>query len=271
VALEKEAYAMRSSKPFLNSGTLLLLASLAALLSCATDTAVLQVENGLPQSELAYFCDPFDRLREDVWERAGFVFTHEQLAGIKIADMTIENGRLRIDTQTGGFSKGGLVSTFALRGDFDVQVDLQINFLPGNPDMDQSLGFGAVEKAKSGSINRMTSIGLLKKGQDKTAIISGSLEAGKYNAGYWHHIDNFTGSLRFRRIGDRVSTFYRRKGQTRWTKMCTLPSTQNDTSFGFALQNFVKDRRRITANDSITGWIDNFIINAAQEIIESEI
>ena len=262
---------MRHKKASLIFG-FLLLAFFGLLLSCATDKAPLQIENSLPQSELAYYCDPFDKLREDVWERAGFVFSAAQLGNIKIADMTIEDGRLRIDTKTGGYSKGGLVSKFALRGDFDVQVDFQVDFIPGNLDMDQSLGFGAVEKSKSGGSNRLISIGLLKEGKSKNStIFSGYLEWRKYHTGYSHNIDNFTGSVRFVRIGNQVSTFYRKQGQSRWTKMCTVPSTQKDTSIGFTLQNFVKDRNLITATRSIRAWIDNFTINAAQQIIESEI
>jgi hypothetical protein len=57
------------------------LAFLAALLSCATDKALLKIENSLPQRELAYYCDSFDSFREDIWERAGFVFTATQRAG----------------------------------------------------------------------------------------------------------------------------------------------------------------------------------------------
>ncbi len=242
-----------------------------ALIGCATDERPLPTVKSLPPSELAYYCDSFDSLREDVWEKAGFVFSAAQLGNIKIADMTIEDGTLRIDTKTGGFSKGGLVSKFALKGDFDVQIDFQIDFLPDKLDMDQSLGFGAVEKTIGGSGNRVISIGLLKEAQNKSGIFSGYLEQGKYHTAYWHQIDNFTGSVRLVRIGDRMSTFYRKQGQSRWTKMCTLWSSQKDASIGISLQNFVKDRNSISATRSINAWIDNFKINAAQEIIESEI
>jgi hypothetical protein len=261
---------MRSKKIALAIGFLSLAFSIA-LIGCATDDKSFSIANSLPPSELAYYCDSFDTLREDVWERAGFVFSAAQLGNIKIADMTIEDGKLRIDTKTRGFSKGGLVSKFALKGDFDVQVDFQIDFVPGNLDMDQSLGFGAVEKTIGGSGNRLTSVVLLKEGQNKSGILSGYLERGKYHNGYWHQIDNFTGSVRFVRIGDRVSSFYRKKGQQHWTKMCTLQSSQNDTTIGFTLQNFVHKRNSITATRSVSAWIDNFTINSAQEIIESEI
>lgn len=267
----KEDCAMGHKKPGFIIG-ILLLAFFGVLLSCATDKAPLPIENSLPQSELAYYCDTFDSLREDVWERAGFVFTAAQLGNIKIADMTIEEGRLRIDTKTGGFSKGGLVSKFTLRGDFDVQIDFQIDFVAGEFDMDQSAGFAALERADTMRRNRMFSVGLLKVGKSKKGgIRAGQLQGRKYHSAYWHPANSFNGSFRFVRIDDRMSSFYRKEGQIRWTKMSTLPSTQKDTTFGIVLQNFNMERKSIKATRSITAWIDNFTINAAQEIIESEI
>ena len=102
-------------------------------------------------------------------------------------------------------------------------------------------------------------------------IRAGYLQGGKYHSSYWHPADNFNGSLRFVRIGGGVSAFYRNRGQTRWTKMSVLPSTKKNTLFGVVLQNFVKERNSIKATRSITCWVDNFTINAAQKIIESEI
>jgi hypothetical protein len=266
-----EACTMRKRKSDFIRG-FLLLAFFSALLSCATDTAPLPVTDSLPQSELAYYCDAFDSFREDIWERAGFVFSAAQLGNIKIASMTIEDGRLRIDTKTGGFSKGGLVSKFALGGDFDVQIDLQINFVTGEFDMDQVAGLGVVEKTKSGKLIRFFTIGLLKKSKNKRgAIFSGYHDRGKFHGYYSHPIGNFSGSVRFVRSGDKMSTFYRKQAQNRWIKMCTMPCGQNDASIGFTLQNFTIDRNSITATHSISAWIDNFTINAAQKIIESEI
>ena len=250
----------------------LFLAIEGGLLSCATDKAPLQVENSLPPSEVAYYCDSFDSLREDVWEKAGFVFTAAQFKKFKLADMTIENGRLRIDTKTGGFSKGGLVSNFAFRGDFDIQFDFEIDFVAGEFDMDQLSGPGVVEKTTSGKPIRLFTIGLLKMGNNKRGeIFSGYHERNKFHGCYAHPTGNFSGSVRFVRSGDKMSTLYREQGQNRWTKMCTLPCGQNDASIGFTLQNFTLDRNSITATHSISAWIDNFTINAAQEIIESEI
>ncbi len=241
---------------------------------CVTDKERLNIEKSLPQDKLAYYNDSFDTMRDDLWDKVGYVWTDTQLANIKIADMTIEDGRLRIDTQTGGFSKGGLVSRFSFRGDFDVQTDFQFDFIAGEGkfNMDQFLSLVAIENTKSGKPNRYSIIGLGKKGKSKQKLIfSGYHKGGKYHAGYWHPIADFTGSLRFVRTGNKVSTFYRKQGQNRWKKMCTLPSDQNDTSIGFVLYNFIMKRNSITATRSIRAWIDNFTINAAQEIIESEI
>jgi hypothetical protein len=81
-------------------------------LSCSTHQAPLVKENSLLSSELAFYSDSFDSFKEDLWEKAGYVFTATQLQNIRMANMTIEDGRLRIDTKTGGFSKGGWFQSF---------------------------------------------------------------------------------------------------------------------------------------------------------------
>jgi hypothetical protein len=37
---------------------------------CATEPISFKIENSLPQSKLAYYSDPFDKLREDFWDKA---------------------------------------------------------------------------------------------------------------------------------------------------------------------------------------------------------
>lgn len=251
-----------------------LLFCLSLLLSCSTDQAPFAKESGLPESELAYYSDSFDSFKRDLWEKGGLVKLEDQLENLRIADMTFEDGRLRIDTKTGGFSEGTLVSKFALRGDYDVQIDFQIKFVAGEFDMDQVLGLGAWEKSKSGKSNRWITIGLLKKGNDKERrIFCGYYLQGDqfYHTGFTRQIDNFNGSVRLVRSGNQVSTFFRKKWQIRWTKMCNIWSDQNDVLIVFQLANYILIRKSIMANRSITAWIDNFKINAAQEIIESEI
>jgi hypothetical protein len=246
--------------------------TLITIQGCATEPVLFKIENGLPQSKLAFYNDSFDSLREDLWEKAGFTFSQAQLRQFKAASLTIENGVLRIDTKTGGFSKGGLVSKYKLRGDFDVQVDCHIDFLIGIHDMDQVPGFGAVERGKTPGEMRGIFIGLLKEGQGGESIIySNYREKRKLHPGNWHRTGDFHGTLRFVRIGHEISTLYKREGEAQWKKLNTFPSSKNDATVGFGLQNFIVRRNSITAKSSITANFDNFRINAAQEIIEEEI
>jgi hypothetical protein len=239
---------------------------------CATEPVSFKIENSLPQSKLAYYNDTFDNMREDLWEKAGFTFSQAQLRQFRAAGLTIENGVLRIETKTGGFSKGGLVSKYKLRGDFDVQVDCHMDFLLGKHDMDQSLGFAVVERDKTSGELRGIFLGLLKEGESGGSIIhSNYREKGKLHVGNWHRTGAFHGTLRLVRTGHKISTLYKREGEAQWKKLNTFPSTRNDAIVGFGLQNFIVARNSITAKSSITAEYDNFRINAAQEIIEEEI
>jgi len=73
------------------------------------------------------------------------------------------------------------------------------------------------------------------------------------------------------RKGDKVTVLYRNKGERKWFQLDSFPFTSNEASFGFVVSNFAPQRTTINASASITGRFDNLIINAAQEIIESEI
>ena len=118
-------------------------------------SANLPSEKSLAQGGLAYYNDSFDRLREDVWEEAQLPYSG------KISHMpliAVENGKLKISTRTGDFCKGGLGSRYTLKGDFDIQVDCQMDFLEWASGMDQVLLF-VVQEKRSGEF---VSIGLIK-------------------------------------------------------------------------------------------------------------
>jgi hypothetical protein len=240
--------------------------------SCASDKIALQVANSLPRSELADYDDSFDRFREDLWEKVAAVFSDEQLENIRLAHLTVENGRLRIDTNTDGFSKGGLIARYSFRGDFDIQIDCRIHFLSGRRKMDQNLGCGIREQGQTRRDTRFFPIGLLKRGHKNQAFLfSGYHVEGRFHRCYVQPIDDFQGTLRIIRIDGQIHTYCRGMGTQSWKKMCSLESTGNDAMFGFALQNFVRKRDSIAPDAPITAWFDNYKINAAQQIIESEI
>jgi hypothetical protein len=239
---------------------------------CVTDTATLKIKKSLPQNKLAYYNDSFDKLRTDLWDKAGYAHNKAQEANFKLAKMEIKDGKLWVRTETGCFSKGGLTSKYTLRGDFDIQVDCQIDFLKGLYDMDQSLNFLVIEKGTAIGKDNTVFLCLYKKGgRDFSTIFSAVRKNGRFHRGDWYKIKNFDGGLRIVRIGDEISTLFKRKGDTEWKKMDTFQSTPKDIILGFKLQNFVTNRSSITARSPITATFDNFRINAAEEIIEEEI
>jgi len=239
---------------------------------CVTDTASLKIEKTLPQSKLAYYNDSFDKFRSDLWDKAGYTHNKEQEANFKLAKMRIRDGKLWVRTETGCFSKGGLGSKYGLRGDFDIQVDCHIDFLEGLYDMDQLLTFLIVEKGKDLETMDSATLGLYKKGaDDSNTIFSGFRKDGNFHYGDWHRVGNFDGTLRIVRIGDGISTLFKRKGDAEWKKIDTLRSTPNDVMIGFKLQNFGTIRTSITASSPITATFDNFRINAAEGIVEEDI
>lgn len=248
------------------------LAFLAALLSCATDKAPLQIENSLPQSELEYYNDSFDKMRENLWDRAGYLYREEQVQNFKQADLRFENGKLIIRTQTGSFSKGGLSSKYALRGDFDIQLDCRMDFLKGISGMDQVFTIGVFDKSlKKGKMN-IAMIGLfLEGGFNQGHLFSNCIVDGKRKRGGSRRTENFNGAFRFIRTGKMISTLYRKAGEAEWTKMYTFRVTNKDMIVGFQLRNFFGNRTTIQANHSISAEFDSLKINAAQEIIEEEI
>ncbi|HUV59793.1 MAG TPA: hypothetical protein VMW09_06740 [Desulfatiglandales bacterium] len=248
------------------------IASLVSFQGCATEKVAIKIEKSLPPSKLAYYNDNFDKLKEDLWEKAGYLSSEEQVANFKPADMRIENGKLRIETQMGHFSKGGLASKYALRGDFDIQVDCHIDFLEGLQDMDHMLNFLVVHKSKEVQATDYVTIGLSKRGTlYKSYIFSSYAEKGKYHRGKVQEIGNFRGTLRILRSGNHISTLYKKEGGKEWKKMNTFRSTSKDIMLGLKLQNFFVARTYIKARSPITAIFDNFRINAAEGIIEEEI
>jgi len=249
-----------------------LVAFLGFFLGCVTDTASLKIEKSLPQNKLAYYNDSFDKFRTDLWDKAGYTHNKEQEANFKLAKMQIRDGKLWVQTETGCFSKGGLSSKYGLRGNFDIQVDCQINFLEGLYDMDQLLNFLIVEKGKDLETMDSATLGLSKwGGEDFNTIFSGFRKDGNFHRGNWSKVGNFDGTLSIVRIGDRSSTLFKRKGDAEWKKMDTFRSTPNDIMLSFKLQNFSGIRTSITASSPITATFDNFRINAAEEIVEEDI
>ena len=242
------------------------------LVSCATDKASLQNEYSMPQSEIAYFNDSFDNMREDLWDRAGYLYRKQQMQNFKPALMHFKDGKLTIETRTGGFSKGGFGSRFAFRGDFDFQLDCRMNFIKGVYGMDQVFALGVVDPGLKTGKSSFMSIGLSMKGGMNQAFLFSNYSVDlRRKKGYSKQIKYFNGSFRILRVGKKISTLYKKKGSIEWIKMDTFSATADDMLVGFQIRNFFANRTSIRANYSVTAVIDKFQINSAQQIIEDEI
>jgi hypothetical protein len=264
---------MRNKKAGLISGHLLL-AVLSALLSCATDRAPLQIENRLPQNELSYYNDSFDKMREDLWDRAGFLWREEQVQNFKQADMRFEGGKLVIRTKTGSFSKAGLGSKYVFRGDFDFQLHCRLKFVRGitQKDMDQIFVLLVLDNSQTTGKMNVATIGLfITGGLDQGYLFSDGHANGRKTKGSRHMTDNFRGWFRIRRAGKSITTLYKKEGTPEWIRMGTYYITDNDMLIGLSLRNFHTKRTQIQATFPVTAEFDDFKINAAQRIIEDEI
>ena len=262
---------MRNKKGGLITG-LVLPAFLGALLACATDPAPFQIADSLPPEELAYYNDAFDRMREDLWDKGGYINLQEQMQNFKMAAMRFENGKLIIRTKTGSFSKGGLSTKYEFRGDFDIQLDCRIDFIKSTTGMDQLLNIMVVDKR--GKIGKTDTVVInLTMGElmYQGWLSSGVIKNGRWNKGSSKLMENFDGTFRILRKGRHISALYKTKGASKWSKMHTFPATDKDMIFGFQLRNYFTQRTTIEATQSISAEFDNFRINAAHEIIEEEI
>ena len=84
-------------------------------------------------------------------------------------------------------------------------------------------------------------------------------------------MEKYRGTLRLVRVGDHVKAFYRSEGDQDWVTLGRLPFKSREVKIAFGLSNYGKPSTGILASRSISASFDNFRINAAQEIIESEI
>lgn len=248
---------------------LVLMTFFGTLLFCATDSTPVPKQARAPENELIYYSDEFDKMREDLWDQVGYLYRDEQMQNYKQADMQFENGNLVIRTRKGSFSKGGLSSKFAFRGDFEIQLDCRMDFVKGvsQADMDQLFSFAVLDKnMKPGKMN-VAVIGLaMKGGTGRGGIFSNYRLNGKLHKGILRWMEHFNGSLRIERQGKHISILYKTPETTTWSLIKIFRLTSNDMIAGFQFRNFFNDRTVIQANDSVSIEIDRFKVIAAKHI-----
>ena len=237
----------------------------AVFLTCAPG----RFGNGLSPTELAYYSDSFNKMREELWDTSGDLYRDQLVRSFTQADFDFSDGQLIIRTKTDSFSKGGLTSRFYLKGDFDIQLDCRMDFKFGLFHMDQVFSFVAIDKVSKPEKTSFVSIGLaLAGGGDHGTLFSHCVLNGKPKKGLIQQINNFKGTLRIARSGALITTSYKEESSSQWNWMNTFRLTDNSMRIGFQLRNFLSKRTAIVAADTVSAEIDSFKINAAREIIE---
>ena len=190
---------------------------------CATTSDVIEISNSLPPEKLSIYNDSFNTIQDDKWDRAGMVFNKKQLKNFKLADLRTENNQLVVTTKTGAFSKGGLDTKYAIGGDFDIQLECQFELLKGIHKMDQRVSFLVYDKSKTVDKTDYVIFEIAKRGgENHGSIFSGHSKSGRFHPGNSRRIDNFKGSLRFIRQGNRISTLFKKETMEKWVKLNTL-------------------------------------------------
>jgi hypothetical protein len=242
------------------------------LAGCAADPVSLKVSNGLPPDKLAYYSDPFDSFRDDLWDKSAVLYKDTQTENFQLAEMIYRNGKLTITTKKDCFSKGSLNSKFTLQGDFDIQLDCRFKPLRGYQPMDQVMSFAIIDRG-SGDIGNLdlVSIGVSQNlARNRVNLFSRARVLGFSRFSHPQAIQGFQGSLRVVREGWTVTTLYRQK-RAPWKVLGSFPFSTRNLTVGFLLQNFTHRISYLKSASPFTAEFFEFKINAAQGIVEEEI
>ena len=229
-----KSFAMVNLRRFLSPIMLLFLAG------CAADPVSLKVENSLPPDKLAYYSDPFDSFRDDLWDKSAVLYKDTQMENFQLAEMIYRNGKLTITTKKDCFSKRSLGSRFALQGDFDIQLDCRFNLLRGYQPMDQGMLLAIFDRG-SGQFDNfdLVIIGVYKnKLENRVRLFSKAKFHGRSSFARSERIQGFQGSFRMVREGRKVTTYYRQRSAP-WKKVGSFPFSTSNLTVGFLLQNAI--------------------------------
>jgi len=243
-----------------------------AIGACATSYQGKTFSKTLPKSILDRYCDSFETFREDLWDAAGGLPTSSRSIEILVAEPNVEGGKLKLKTKTAGFSQGGLLSKFLLKGDFDLQIEVEANFNFGGwipkIGMDQVIALGVVAQGSEDVL--VMSMTCPEGNHTYTYITLSAMEHERWVSHAWQYFYSPRLVLRLVRIGAQVSAVYRTPGKGEWQELTACDFGRDVVSVFFGIQNYRSTRREISADISFSVQFDDFRINAAEEIIESE-
>lgn len=219
-------------------------------------------------AEFSYYNDNFEKLRPDVWETSLYVYKNMHEKDFAAADVLCENGKLVMHTKTGKFSKGTIRSLFNLVGDFDVQIDMKMDFdrisrtpqhamfwlheVKNNDD-------AVVLIFKPGNESKVRLLLLRNRNSNDTVVAK-------------KRFSSFDGTFRWVRKGSELTCFFREEGESDWSRIGSTQYSEGPVQLGVNLRNFHRHKSAKTNTDSpVTLEVDNFRINSVQTIKESDI
>jgi len=241
------------------------------LLGCVqtkTDTKALGPIKSLPAGQLAEFNDDFNTFREDLWGKSYHLFREDGKSRFAAADVEIQSGQLVVTTKKGALSSVTVYSKFLIVGDFDIQTDIFVDFDLSIP-MRQNAHFALSHKGLNATIlfereNNKKVVMKMWRGKVGIGRIRGSIVKRKY-------FSEFSGSLRAVRRGEKLTCYYRNKMDADWKTLYKYRFTIRDVGVGLGVKNFyVGSSSNPKASGVCSVRYDNFIINAAEKIIERD-
>lgn len=218
--------------------------------------------------DLGYYHDSFDTLRPDIWETSIYVHkkVHEQ--NIAAGDVYAQDGKLIMRTQTGKYSKGTIRSLFKLEGDFDIQLDMKIDFDEQSKTPQHVMFWLNVAETNHDALVLM-----FKPGKSRKVVLL--LLAGKDNKEKpvkEKRFSSFDGTIRWVRTGARMTCYMRENGKSGWDRVGSFSYSKGPVQVGVNVRNYHRhESQPAHATESVLLFIDNFRINAADGLAESDI
>lgn len=255
----------------MNRLALILLLVACCCLSCrkAPSPDLVFPSHSVAKAMLAAYDDEFESLRPDLWEAKIYLHKEQRLDHFKAADIETINSQLVMRTETGAYSKGNVISTFSLKGDFDVRFKMSVNFRR-DLKMFQAGIIGCWDKKdetaallifeKSNRTDRADIIGVEAKGEHDSL---------KHRM---KDVPNFNGYVRLVRHGDTVEFYLRRGTEKHWSHFDSFRTSTAPMQVFMTVRNYHRERLGNPNTPApFTMEVDSFTVDAAEGIIESDI
>ena len=251
-------------------GGLLTIIGCVVMLTPGVRLPRIQFAKSIPQNQLEYISDSYSTFQEAFWEKIQVSLpTVVKESDFQPGEINNFGRKLEIMTKPENFSKAEIASKFRLKGDFDIQMDCDIDFMEERLGGDHYFFFVNLHDEKK--ITRRNTVGMSfsKKGEMNPGVLrSVRWSHGRLSEQRKVEITVFQGSIRFVREGQKIITLFKRNTELEWTEMASFSCSSDVFRLVIGLQNFIGRKNIAPAQSSLLAIVDNFKINTAEYIIE---